>query len=277
MGSRSRSVRARGRRAVAALALGLACVLSAGEGWPSPPPIPLEALFERLEPVQPATWEWLRAEDPAVLDSRVPREDVLAVGAADARPLLEAMVANGWGTMHFFAHPIFARERRILFYSGAVLRELMREYSAPTIFPVRGRTTRDVKGPDGIVPAGTPFEIEGLLLGRGRIVVIYPFRISVQRSEPPFAFGGGHYSLGRVSWAKITTSAGSYRIEGLRGRDRPGGPARYVYGPANLPILGLELPRDGDRVVVFTLLGMRLSFDQPLVGRREREVRVAPP
>lgn len=269
---RGRSVR------VAAAAFATASALAGGVRA-DPAPIRLEeALFQHLVPVDRATYEELRGLDPALLDDGVLREQVLAMTLEVGRAVLDELIAKGWGALHWFAHPGFRSDPRVVYLSKDVLTVLEKEYVVPTIFPPSGRTRADLRTREGIVPAGTYFEADGMVLGRGRLAVWYPLPPYIRRTDPPYDFRGGRYDLHRLNIADIASPPrGGWALDRLRGRNGPRDAFSGIGGPFRLPIRRIDLASGSARITVWATFGIRVRVEHPRFARRTPPLYARPP
>lgn len=225
-------------------------------------------LFVGLEPIDEATFARLRELDPAILPPDVKRADVLGMTLPRARALLDRLVDASWGSLHYFANPLFERDRRLLYYSPEVLTVLTKEYEVVSLFPAQGRMRQSFRVRESVVQAGTYFELQGLLVGRSTVTAIYPTAISIDRTDPPFDLYDGHYDFYRVNQGTIASSPGTaWVLEDLRGRNHPREPFRTLRGPLRMPIHQLDMPWNGDAVTVRTMFRMRLMFAHPVFRR----------
>ncbi len=192
--------------------------------------------FAELAPASAPVYEALRRRDPEILRD-APRESVLQVSEERAGEVLEAMIEAGWGSMHFFAHPLFAQDPRVLLFDREVLAFLDRTYSVPAVFPIRG-TLRKATGK---LPAGTEFSMETFLIGRGRIVALYPHPVEVHRDDAPFDLFSGNYGFFEFNYADIIPEPPRrLRLDHFRGRNRPSEAFRDVRAPMQCDLESLE-------------------------------------
>lgn len=236
---RRRAPRACG--AVAGVCLALAAAASAeAQPWPAPP-APCGAsfascVFGELEPISLETFEALERRDPEILHG-TSRGAVLRTSADRARFVLDAMIEAGWGSMQFFAHPLFARDKRVLFFGPDILELLDREYVIPATFPIRGELREAV----GDHPKGSAFAMEGFLIGNGRVVALYPHAIKVHRVDPPFDLFTGNYSFFAVNVVDNRSTEDHLRLDHYRGRNRPTDSFGEVRAPLGCDLKGLDL------------------------------------
>lgn len=192
--------------------------------------------FAELAPIPVSVYDALKRRDFEILRD-IPRERVLLVSEERAGAVLEAMIAAGWGSMHFFAHPLFARDSRVLLFDREVLAFLDRTYMVPAIFPIRGKLREATAG----VPAGTEFSMESFLIGGGRIVALYPHPVEVHRDDAPFDLFSGNYGFFAVNFADIVPEApGRLRLDSFRGRNVPGDAFGDIRAPMQCALESLE-------------------------------------
>ena len=228
-------------------------------------------LVKPLIPVSSDQLQALRATDPLVLPDDVRSEDVVLVTLPVVRSLMEMMLASGWGSMQLFSHPEFCRDARIFYYPASVLRDIYREFDISTMFVHEGVLRKTVWDPleEKNLAAGTNFSMSGLLLGRCKIVILYPHPIAFHRSDPLFGFLTGNYEFFRVNTAQIDSNYdGRFALKNLRGRNLPQEGLRPVRGPVRFAMEELVLTADFRHVTVFSGLGW-WTFDHPSLERHE--------
>jgi hypothetical protein len=267
----SAAPRSRRREAGAILAVlgagALVAFVALGATVPDLPALESE-LFVGLEAIDEATLAKLRELDPAIFPPDVKRTDVRVMNLPRARALLDQLVDGSWGSLHYFANPLFERDRRLIYYPPEVLTVLTKEYRTGSLFPSHGRMRRSFRVREGVVQEGTYFELQALVVGRSTVTAVYPTPISIDRTDPPFDLYDGHYDFFRVNQGTIATRAGTaWVLEGLRGRDHPREPFRTLRGPLRMPIERLDMAWEGDAVTVRTLFFMRLMFAHPMFQR----------
>ena len=237
-----------------------------------------EVVFSRLVPVDEATYQELQRLDPLVLGPDLPRQQVLDVTLEVARDLLDELIAKRWGALHWFAHPGFRRDARVLYYSKDSLTVLDKEYVIPTIFPPSGRTRADLRTSSGVIRAGTYFEADGLLLGRGRLAVWYPLPPYIRRTDPPYDFRGGRYDLHRVNVAQIASPPdGGWVLDRLQGRNHPAQNPSGIGGPFRMPVRRIDLAKGREQITVWGLFGIRVQVEHPLFAHRTPPLYARPP
>lgn len=236
--------------AVACIA-GVPAVGAAGEvAWPTHPSACGESfascVFAGLEPVSVETYQALQRRDAEILRG-LPRKDLLRIDPPRVRTVLDAIVEAGWGSMDLFAHPVFARDPRVLYFDRDTLLVLDREYVVPVVFAVQGQLRETVAD----VPEGTEFVMEGFLLGNGRLAALYPHPVEIHRDDPPFDLFSGNYGFFTVNFADIVArDPNRLLLDEFRGRDRPSDRFGAIRAPLGCELEAFELKRDDEDVRV---------------------------
>jgi len=238
--------------------------------WPVPPAVCgvsfANCAFADLEPIDVETFEALERRDPEILHG-TSRTAVLRVTPERVRVVLDAMIEAKWGSMQFFAHPVFGRDQRILFFDRAVLEFLGREYVVPATFPIRG-VLREAVGP---LPKGEEFAMEAFLIGNGRLVALYPHAIEVHREDPPFDLFSGNYGFYAVNVVDNLSTEDRLRLHRYRGRNYSTDSFGEVRAPMGCELEGLDLER-GQSVVEVDIhcwpWAPNWAIDNPLIRRR---------
>jgi len=242
-----------------------------------------EGWANSLERAQSYQIKQLKSIDPAILDPTNPNLPILLVTFESFRTVLNYGISkNGWGNMDFFAHHLFNSADHIFYYSHDALKVINTEYDISTVFFPRGYTRREVKSAGQTIPKQTFFDLEGLLLGNGRLVVLYPHHISVHRPDPYYGFLTGNYELYRVNIADIkSTENGPNILSDFRGRDSPNQKFRPVLAPLGLPINEMIYPRGSGRIKVklglvhWTFENLKFKkYDPPLYLRDPKGMRL---
>jgi hypothetical protein len=199
--------------------------------------------------------------DPAILNGVSENTSVLAVTFDSYRWVLNCLIQKNVGALDFFANPFFQNPTTRFYYSKEVLRVLNLEYDISTVFFPRGVTRRDILIGNQNISKRSFFELHELLLGGGRIIVVYPFHVSVHREDPYFGFLTGNYEFYRVNMAQIESDQdGNYVLSNFRGRDFPTETFRPILAPLGLPIKRVAY-RHGEDTIHVDLGLLSWSFE----------------
>ena len=211
----------------------------------------IQILVRQMKNISETSFISLKNLDPIVFQPNTVPNHVFIMNEGLSNEALSQFAREKWRSLDFFASPFFQNDTRILYFPKNALRLINQHFDLGCLFP-----------PAGINEiSGNGFEIEGLLIGNGRMVLIYPEAIRVQRKDPPYSYITGRYEFYRVNVVQIDSSLNQFF-----GRNQPHEKLKPFLGPLGVPIKRITV-RDNNQSVRVRAGVVWWTFEHPMIRR----------